>query len=110
MLLLSAIFIAVCVVLIGACLGVVAYLAVGLSLTQSAVVGFAAMTALALYNMVSARIRDHSNVGSQIADISRASADLGYAPRTPFAEGLRRFVEWSRASSAVAGVPKEATR
>ena len=76
MLRLSAIFIAVCVVFIGACLGIIAYLTVGLSLTQAAVVGFAAMTALALYNMVSARISDHTNVGNQIADISRASADV----------------------------------
>jgi UDP-glucuronate 4-epimerase len=28
------------------------------------------------------------------ADISRAAADLGYAPRTPFREGIKRFVAW----------------
>ncbi len=28
------------------------------------------------------------------ADVSRARALLGYQPRTPFREGIRRFVEW----------------
>ena len=30
------------------------------------------------------------------ADISRARDELGYAPATPFAEGLRKYVEWRR--------------
>ena len=30
------------------------------------------------------------------ADTTRAEAELGYRPRTPFAEGLARFVEWFR--------------
>jgi UDP-glucuronate 4-epimerase len=30
------------------------------------------------------------------ADITRASAELGYSPRTSFREGLRHFVEWFR--------------
>lgn len=33
------------------------------------------------------------------ADLSRATADLGYLPRTPVEEGIRRFVEWYRMSS-----------
>jgi len=33
------------------------------------------------------------------ADITLASAELGYAPGTPFAEGIRRFVGWYRAST-----------
>jgi UDP-glucuronate 4-epimerase len=32
------------------------------------------------------------------ADITLASRELGYAPSTPFREGIRRFVEWSRAA------------
>jgi UDP-glucuronate 4-epimerase len=32
------------------------------------------------------------------ADISKAQRLLGYAPRTPFAEGIRRFVEWFEAA------------
>jgi UDP-glucuronate 4-epimerase len=36
------------------------------------------------------------DVRQTFADISRASAELGYDPQTPFEEGLRRFVEWFR--------------
>ncbi len=32
------------------------------------------------------------------ADVSRARTLLGYEPRTPFREGIRRFVEWLRES------------
>jgi UDP-glucose 4-epimerase len=32
------------------------------------------------------------------ADVSKARAKLGYAPKVPVAEGLRRYVEWVRAS------------
>jgi UDP-glucuronate 4-epimerase len=34
------------------------------------------------------------DVRQTYADISRASAELGYSPSTPFAEGLARFVAW----------------
>ena len=30
------------------------------------------------------------------ADVSRARAELGYAPSTPLEDGVRRFVEWMR--------------
>ena len=30
------------------------------------------------------------------ADVSKARVLLGYAPRTGFQEGVRRFVEWFR--------------
>jgi UDP-glucuronate 4-epimerase len=36
------------------------------------------------------------------ADISRASAELGYAPRTSFREGIEAFVDWYRASNSIA--------
>ncbi len=42
------------------------------------------------------------DVRQTYADISRASAELGYAPSTPFREGLRRFVEWFRERSDAA--------
>ena len=32
------------------------------------------------------------------ADITLASEELGYAPSTPFREGIRRFVEWYKAT------------
>jgi UDP-glucuronate 4-epimerase len=37
------------------------------------------------------------DVRQTYADISRAKAELGYEPRTPFRDGLARFVAWSRA-------------
>jgi UDP-glucuronate 4-epimerase len=36
------------------------------------------------------------DVRQTYADISRAEAELGYRPTTPFAEGIARFVEWFR--------------
>ena len=30
------------------------------------------------------------------ADLTKSSAVLGYQPRTPFPEGIRRFVQWYR--------------
>ena len=38
------------------------------------------------------------DVRQTFADVTRAAAELGYAPRTPFREGLERFVAWFRAS------------
>ncbi len=38
------------------------------------------------------------DVRQTYADIGRAQAELGYDPQTPFAEGLARYVAWSRAS------------
>jgi UDP-glucuronate 4-epimerase len=34
------------------------------------------------------------DVRQTFADISRARADLGFEPRVPFAEGIRRYAEW----------------
>ena len=76
MLRLGAIFIAVCMVLIAASLGAVLYLIFGLSGAESTMVALAALTALALYNAVAARLRDRTDVGAQIADLSRGTADL----------------------------------
>jgi UDP-glucuronate 4-epimerase len=30
------------------------------------------------------------------ADLTKSTAVLGYEPRTPFPEGIRRFVRWFR--------------
>jgi nucleoside-diphosphate-sugar epimerase len=35
-----------------------------------------------------------------VADINRARADLGYAPRVPLRDGLERYVAWLRHDSA----------
>ncbi len=62
MLRLTAIFIAFCVVLIAGSLGAVGYLIFGLSITDASIVALAVMTALALYNTVTSRLRDRSDV------------------------------------------------
>ena len=36
------------------------------------------------------------DVSQTYADIARAGAELGYAPRTPFEDGLRAYVDWRR--------------
>jgi UDP-glucuronate 4-epimerase len=30
------------------------------------------------------------------ADLTKSGAVLGYAPKTPFPEGIRRFIRWFR--------------
>ena len=73
---LTAIFIAICVILIAASVGAFGYLMFGLSGTEAAVVALSVMTALTLYNMVSARMGERDRLGEQIADLSRGTADL----------------------------------
>ena len=72
----SAIFIAVCMVLIAGSLGAVLYLAVKLDPRTSAIVALAALIVMALANTVSNRLRDRGDLGGQIADLSRGTADL----------------------------------
>ena len=72
----SAIFIAVCMVLIAGSIGAVLYLGLKLDAATSAIVALAALTALALYNTISNRLRDRGDLGDQIADLSRGTADL----------------------------------
>ncbi len=72
----SAIFIAACVVLIAASAGAVLYLGFGVDASTSAIVALAALTGMALFNSVSNRLRDRSDLGDQIADLSRGTADL----------------------------------
>jgi UDP-glucuronate 4-epimerase len=40
------------------------------------------------------------DVSRTCADIRRAAQDLGYCPKTPLREGLRRFVEWMRTEAS----------
>jgi len=72
----SAIFIAACMVLIAGSVGAVLYLGLRLDATTSAIVAIAALTAMALYNTISNRLRDRDDLGDQIADLSRGTADL----------------------------------
>ncbi|MET0719645.1 MAG: EAL domain-containing protein, partial [Tardiphaga sp.] len=72
----STIFIAICMVLVSASLGMVLYAIAGISGSESAIVALTALTFMILYNAVSMRLRDRSESGGQIADLSRGTADL----------------------------------
>ncbi len=63
----STIFIAICMVLVAASLGLVVYSLIGLTIPESAIVALTALTFLILYNAVSMRLRDRTDVGGQIA-------------------------------------------
>lgn len=88
----STIFIAICMVLIAASLGLALYAVAGISGTESAIVALTALTFLILYNAVSMRLRDRSDVGGQIADLSRGTADLA-----------RQVAEFGRRLAAIEG-------
>jgi cyclic-di-GMP phosphodiesterase TipF (flagellum assembly factor) len=72
----SAIFIAVCMVLIAGSIGAALFLGVGLDSRTAAIVSLAALVAMALYNTINNRLRDRTDLGDQIADLSRGTADL----------------------------------
>ncbi|MEO6382797.1 MAG: EAL domain-containing protein, partial [Nitrobacter sp.] len=72
----STIFVAICMVLVSASLGLVLYSLTGLRATEAAIVALAALTFLILYNAVSMRMRDRSDVDGQISDLSHGIADL----------------------------------
>jgi cyclic-di-GMP phosphodiesterase, flagellum assembly factor TipF len=72
----SAIFIAVCMVLIAISLGIVVYLRFGFTGAESALVALGILMALAVYNAVSARLRDRAEASAQISTLSRSSGDL----------------------------------
>ena len=88
----STIFIAICMVLVAASLGLVLYSVAGFSGSESAIVALTALTFLILYNAVSMRLRDRTDVGSQITDLSRGTADLA-----------RQVAEFGRRLAAVEG-------
>jgi cyclic-di-GMP phosphodiesterase TipF (flagellum assembly factor) len=88
----STIFIAICMVLVAASLGLILHSVVGISGSESAIVALTALTFLILYNAVSMRLRDRSDVGGQIADLSRGTADLA-----------RQVAEFGRRLAAIEG-------
>lgn len=88
----STIFIAICMVLVAASLGLVLYSVAGFSGSESAIVALTALTFLILYNAVSMRLRDRTDVGGQIADLSRGTADLA-----------RQIAEFGRRLAAIEG-------
>jgi cyclic-di-GMP phosphodiesterase, flagellum assembly factor TipF len=72
----GAIFIAVCMMLIAASIGAVLYLGFKIDASTSAIMALAALTAMALFNSISNRLRDRADLGDQIGDPSRGTADL----------------------------------
>ena len=88
----STIFIAICMVLVAVSLGLILYSMAGFSGMESAIVALTALTFLILYNAVSMRLRDRTDVGGQIADLSRGTADLA-----------RQVAEFGRRLAAVEG-------
>jgi cyclic-di-GMP phosphodiesterase TipF (flagellum assembly factor) len=88
----STIFIAICMVLVAASLGLVLHSVAGFNVSESAIVALTVLTFLILYNAVSMRLRDRSDVGGQIADLSRGTADLA-----------RQVAEFGRRLAAVEG-------
>src|SRR4030088_2988186 len=88
----STIFIAICMVLVAASLGLILYSVAGISGMESAIVALTALTFLILYNAVSMRLRDRTDVGGQIADLSRGTADLA-----------RQVAEFGRRLAAIEG-------
>jgi cyclic-di-GMP phosphodiesterase TipF (flagellum assembly factor) len=72
----STIFVAICMVLIAASLGLVLYSMAGMSAAEAAIIALATLTFLILYNAVSMRMRDRSDADTQIADLSRGTTDL----------------------------------
>jgi cyclic-di-GMP phosphodiesterase TipF (flagellum assembly factor) len=88
----STIFIALCMVLVAASLGLVLYSVAGINGTESAIVALTALTFFILYNAVSMRLRDRTDVGGQIADLSRGTADLA-----------RQVAEFGRRLAAIEG-------
>src|SRR5882724_4190960 len=88
----STIFIAICMVLVAASLGLILHSVLGISGPESAIVALPALTFLLLYNAVSMRLRDRTDVGSQITDLSRGTADLA-----------RQVAEFGRRLAAVEG-------
>jgi cyclic-di-GMP phosphodiesterase TipF (flagellum assembly factor) len=71
----SAIFIAVCMMLIAGSLGFVLYLRFGFTGAESALVALAALTALAVYNTIAARKHDRAEVSDQVASLARGASD-----------------------------------
>ena len=74
----SAIFIAVCMVLIAGSLGLVVYLRFGFTGAESALIALGVLTSLAVYNTIAARTRDRSEVSDQIVNLARGSSDLAH--------------------------------
>lgn len=76
MLRIGAIFIAVCMMLIAGSVGAVLYLGFRFDAQSAALAALAALVAMVLFQSINNRLRDRRELGDQIADLSRGTADL----------------------------------
>src|SRR5262252_271384 len=72
---LSAVFVALCMVLIAGSIGAIVYLSFGLDGTGSAIIGVIAFTLLAMFNAVTHRVQGGAD-SEQVAELERGTADL----------------------------------
>lgn len=86
--------------------GAALYLAAGLGASEAMLVAVAVMTGLAVYNAVTSRLRDRSDVSGQIADLSRGTGDLA----RQVAEIGRRTAALEGQADKVADAAAEKTR
>src|SRR5215470_1177181 len=75
---LSAVFVAICMVLIAGSIGAVLYLRFGLNGTQSTIVALIALIGLGLLNAVSGRVPTAADTSGQIANLAHGVADLAH--------------------------------
>src|ERR1051326_1598151 len=81
---LSAVFVAICMVLIAGSIGAILFLRFGLDGTESTIVGLIALIGLALFNAVARRGSAATDNSGQVAALAHGVADLaGEGPRLP---------------------------
>jgi cyclic-di-GMP phosphodiesterase TipF (flagellum assembly factor) len=73
---LSAIFIAICMVLIAASVGAVLYLRFGYTVANSALIALGVLSAVAIYHAVAGRKQERTEVSNQISGLARESGDI----------------------------------
>jgi len=72
---LSAVFVAICMVLIAGSIGAIVYLSFGLDGTGSAIIGVIAFTLLAMFNALTHRAQGGAD-SAELAELERGTADL----------------------------------
>ena len=72
----SAIFVAVCMVLIAASVGAALYLRFGFSAADAALIALGVLSALAIYSAVAGRKHDRAEVNDQVSNLARGSSDI----------------------------------
>jgi cyclic-di-GMP phosphodiesterase TipF (flagellum assembly factor) len=73
---LSAVFVAICMVLIAGSIGAILFLRFGLDGTGSAIVGLIVFIALAMFNAVTSRVQGRAAADGQVAELARGVGDL----------------------------------